>query len=74
MAGSRIVADEKGGFFGRPSPALSHGICQYGDETIREDREGLLSEDESRPMQPYSYGPAVDFVALGDEGLAAAAA
>ena len=58
--------DEKGGFFARPSPTLSHGICQYGDETIREDREGLLSEDETRPMQPHSYGPGVDFVALSN--------
>lgn len=56
--------DEKGGFFGRPSPALSHGICQTVDETIREDRKGLLSEDESRPLQPHSYGPDVEFVAL----------
>jgi len=56
--------DEKGGFLARPSPALSHGICQRDDETIREDREGLLSEDETRPMQPHSYGPGVEFVAL----------
>ena len=56
--------DEKGGFLARPSPALSHGICQVGDETIREDREGLLSEDASRPMQPYSYGPGIEYVAL----------
>ena len=66
--------DEKGGFFGRPSPALSHGICQYGDETVREDREGLLSEDETRPMQPHSYGPGVDFVALGSVYFAIIAA
>lgn len=58
--------DEEGGFFGRPSPRLSHGICQVGDETIREDREGLLSEDPSKPMQPHSYGPGVDFVALSN--------
>ena len=56
--------DEKGGFFGRPSPALSHGICQQGEETIREDRKGLLSEDESRPLQPHSYGPGIQYVAL----------
>ena len=66
--------DEKGGFFGRPSPALSHGICQQGDETIREDREGLLSEDESRPMQPHSYGPDVEFVALSSVYFAIVAA
>jgi YidC/Oxa1 family membrane protein insertase len=65
---------EKGGFFGRPSPALSHGICQRGDETIREDREGLLSEDESRPMQPHSYGPGVDYVALSSVYFAIIAA
>ncbi len=66
--------DEKGGFFGRPSPALSHGICQVGDETIREDREGLLSEDESRPMQPHSYGPGVAYVALSSVYFAIIAA
>ena len=66
--------DEKGGFFGRPGAALSHGICQYGDETIREDRDGLLSEDESRPMQPHSYGPGVDFVALSSVYFAIIAA
>jgi YidC/Oxa1 family membrane protein insertase len=56
--------DEEGGFFGRRSPAIVHGICQQGDETVREDREGLLSEDPSRPMQPHSYGPGIEFVAL----------
>jgi YidC/Oxa1 family membrane protein insertase len=66
--------DEKGGFFGRPSPALSHGICQYGEETVREDREGLLSEDESRPVQPHSYGPGVEFVALSSVYFAIIAA
>lgn len=65
---------EKGGFFGRPSPALSHGICQYGEETIREDREGLLSEDETRPMQPHSFGPGVEFVALSSVYFAIIAA
>jgi YidC/Oxa1 family membrane protein insertase len=67
-------ADEKGGFFGRPSPALSHGICQQGDETIREDREGLLSEDPSRPMTPHSYGPGIDYVALSSVYFAIIAA
>jgi YidC/Oxa1 family membrane protein insertase len=67
-------ADEKGGFFGRPSPALSHGICQVGDETIREDRDGLLSEDESRPMQPHSYGPGIEYVALSSVYFAIIAA
>ncbi len=66
--------DEEGGFFGRPSPALSHGICQVGDETIREDREGLLSEDESRPMQPHTYGPGVAYVALSSVYFAIIAA
>jgi YidC/Oxa1 family membrane protein insertase len=66
--------DEKGGFFGRPSPALSHGICQQGEETIREDREGLLSEDEARPMQPHSYGPGIDYVALSSVYFAIIAA
>ena len=66
--------DEKGGFFGRPSPALSHGICQQDDETIREDREGLLSEDESRPLEPHSYGPDVEFVALSSVYFAIVAA
>ncbi len=66
--------DEKGGFFGRPSPALSHGICQVADETIREDREGLLSEDESRPMQPHTYGPGVAYVALSSVYFAIIAA
>lgn len=66
--------DEKGGFFGRPSPALSHGICQQGDETIREDRDGLLSEDESRPLQPHSYGPGVEYVALSSVYFAIIAA
>jgi len=65
---------EKGGFFGRPSPALSHGICQQGDETIREDRDGLLSEDESRPMLPHSYGPGIDYVALSSVYFAIIAA
>jgi YidC/Oxa1 family membrane protein insertase len=65
---------EKGGFFGRPSPALSHGICQYGEETIREDRDGLLSEDETRPMEPHSYGPGVEFVALSSVYFAIIAA
>jgi YidC/Oxa1 family membrane protein insertase len=67
-------ADEKGGFFGRPSPVLSHGICQQGDETIREDRDGLLSEDEARPMQPHSYGPGVEYVALSNVYFAIIAA
>ncbi|RLB43692.1 MAG: hypothetical protein DRH30_02755 [Deltaproteobacteria bacterium] len=66
--------DEKGGFIGRPSPALSHGICQHGDETIREDRDGLLSEDELRPMQPHSYGPGVEYVALSSVYFAIIAA
>ncbi len=66
--------DEKGGFFGRPSPALSHGICQVGDETIREDREGLLSEDESRPMQPHTHGPNVEYIALSSVYFAIIAA
>ena len=66
--------DEKGGFFGRPSPALSHGICQQGDETIREDRDALLSEDESRPMQPHSYGPRIEYVALSSVYFAIIAA
>jgi YidC/Oxa1 family membrane protein insertase len=67
-------ADEKGGYFGRPSPVLSHGICQQGDETIREDRDGLLSEDEARPMQPQSYGPGVEYVALSNVYFAIIAA
>jgi YidC/Oxa1 family membrane protein insertase len=66
--------DEKGGFFGRPSPALSHGICQQADETIREDRDGLLSEDPARPLQPHSYGPGVDYVALSSVYFAIVAA
>ena len=66
--------DEKGGFFGRPSPALSHGICQVGDDTIREDRESLLSEDPSRPMQPHVYGPGVEYVALSSVYFAIIAA
>ena len=66
--------DEEGGFFGRPSPALSHGICQQRDETIREDRDGLLSEDESRPFQPHSYGPGVEYVALSSVYFAIIAA
>ena len=66
--------DEKGGFFGRPSPAMSHGICQQGEETIREDRDGLLSEDELRPMQPHSYGPGVEYVALSSVYFAIIAA
>lgn len=32
---------EGGGFLGRPSAAVSHGVCQAGDETIRLDRETL---------------------------------
>jgi YidC/Oxa1 family membrane protein insertase len=66
--------DEKGGFFGRPSPALSHGICQHADETIREDRDGLLSEDPARPLQPHSYGPGIDYVALSSVYFAIVAA
>ena len=66
--------DEEGGFIGRPSAALSHGICQQGDDTIREDRDGLLSEDETRPMQPHSYGPGVEFVALSNVYFAIIAA
>lgn len=67
-------AEEKGGIIGRPSPVLSHGICQQGDETIREDRDGLLSEDETRPMQPHSYGPGVEYVALSSVYFAIVAA
>ena len=67
-------AEEKGGIIGRPSPVLSHGICQQGDETIREDRDGLLSEDETRPMQPHSYGPGIEFVALSSVYFAIVAA
>ena len=67
-------ADEKGGLIGRPSPALSHGICQQGDDTIREDREGLLSEDELRPMQPHSYGPGIEYVGLSSVYFAIIAA
>jgi YidC/Oxa1 family membrane protein insertase len=66
--------DEEGGFFGRPSPALSHGICQQGDETIREDRDGLLSEDATRPLQPHSHGPGVEYVALSSVYFAIIAA
>ena len=66
--------DEKGGFFGRPSPALSHGICQQGEDLVREDRDGLLSEDETRPMQPHSYGPGIDYVALSSVYFAIIAA
>ncbi|UCH28091.1 MAG: membrane protein insertase YidC, partial [Myxococcales bacterium] len=66
--------DEEGGFIGRPSAELSHGICQHGDETIREDREGLLSEDETRPLQPHSYGPGIEFVALSNVYFAIIAA
>lgn len=66
--------NEKRGFFGRPSPSLSHGICQVGDETIREDREGLRSEDESRPLQPHIYGPGVEFVSLSNVYFAIVAA
>jgi len=66
--------DEKGGFLARPSPALSHGICQVGEETIREDREGLLSEDESRPMQPHTYGPGIEYIALSSVYFAIIAA
>ncbi|MEM7436490.1 MAG: membrane protein insertase YidC [Myxococcota bacterium] len=66
---------EKGGLmFARPSPALSHGICQVGEETIREDREGLLSEDELRPMQPHTFGPNVEYVALSSVYFAIIAA
>jgi len=67
-------ADEKGGIIGRPSPVLSHGICQQGDETFREDREDLLSEDETRPMQPQSYGPGIEYVALSSVYFAIIAA
>jgi len=67
-------ADEKGGLIGRPSPVLSHGICQQGDETFREDREDLLSEDETRPMQPHSFGPGIEYVALSSVYFAIIAA
>ena len=67
-------AEEKGGIIGRPSPVLSHGICQQGDETVREDRDGLLSEDETRPMQPHSYGPGIEYVALSSVYFAIVAA
>jgi YidC/Oxa1 family membrane protein insertase len=66
--------DEEGGFFGRRSPALGHGICQQGDETIREDREGLVSEDPSKPTQPHSYGPGIEFLALSNVYFAMIAA
>ncbi|MEM8608126.1 MAG: membrane protein insertase YidC [Myxococcota bacterium] len=66
--------NEKGGFLARPSPALSHGICQVGDETIREDREGLLSEDEYKPLQPHTYGPDVEYIALSSVYFAIIAA
>ncbi|MGB5812916.1 MAG: membrane protein insertase YidC [Polyangiales bacterium] len=66
--------DEKGGFFGRPSPALSHGICQVGDDTVREDREGLLSEDELRPLLAQTFGPGVEYIALSSVYFAIIAA
>ena len=51
-------ADEKGGFlfFTRPSPEVSTALCRFGDETIREDREELLT--------PQAHGPDVHFVSL----------
>jgi len=52
-------ATEKGGMFGRPSPAVTHGVCLYGDEElVREDRESLL--------EGLGFGPDVTFVALSD--------
>ena len=48
-----------------PHPRLSHGICQVGEDTIREDREGLLSEERSQSTAAsYSYGPNVEYVAV----------
>lgn len=51
-------ANEKGGFlfFTRPSPKVTSALCRVGDETIREDREELLT--------PQQHGPDVQFVSL----------
>ncbi len=48
--------DEDGGFLGRPAPAISHGICRYDDELVREDREELASKRR--------HGPDVRFVGV----------
>jgi YidC/Oxa1 family membrane protein insertase len=34
--------DEEGGFFAAQSPAISHGICVFGDEVERVDREDAV--------------------------------
>jgi YidC/Oxa1 family membrane protein insertase len=55
---------ESGGFLGlgARSPEISHGLCVYGDETVRKDRAALAPEDEA-PV-PHGYG-------AGDTHLAA---
>jgi YidC/Oxa1 family membrane protein insertase len=66
-------AEEKGGFMARPSPKLSHGICQQGDETFRQDREDLLlNGEEGQELQ--SWGPGIEFVALSSVYFATIAA
>ncbi len=66
-------AEEKGGFMARPSPKLSHGICQQADETFREDREDLLlNGEEGQELQ--SWGPGIEFVALSSVYFATIAA
>ena len=52
--------DEEGGMFGRPSPALSHGVCNAIDKTERRTRENLV---DATP-QGEGYGPEVHFAGI----------
>ena len=41
--------EEEGGGFGRPSPAMSQGLCMHGEDhdLMREDRETLMEDPEA---------------------------
>ena len=49
--------DEKGGMFGRPSPALTHGICHTSEDTERRTREKLVEAGKAGE----TYGPNILF-------------
>ena len=51
--------DEGGGFLARQSPKLSHGICVWGEEVTRIDRELGISTRPGRPA--HGFGPDVAF-------------
>ena len=56
--------DEEGGFFAAQSPAISHGICVYGDEEVeRIDREGAVEYD-------HGYGESVVLAGIENQYFA----